>query len=176
MERSPEVASPNRKETIKLQPDYKFAVRVGDAVIRKLTFNDMTSNINIAWAPNSKSFVIAYSTAGASGPFRVRLFRFTPAGLSESGLPSKVLKDFKKYHSCSARRPSLFFGGWSTDGRNLLLVPEVAPSDDCGAEASKAIGYVVALNTDSISRKLAEAELTSVEDQCKAEGIISNWL
>ncbi len=83
--KQPVVSSPDKTRAIQLTKDFKFRIKVANAVISEVDIEDISADIEIGWSPDSSHFFISYSSGGAVGRYHVRLFRLTGQTLTNTG-------------------------------------------------------------------------------------------
>ncbi|SRR6266700_2591007 len=168
--KQPVVFSPDKTKSIQLTKDFKFRVKVANAVISEFDIEDISAAIEIGWSPDSSHFFISYSSGGAVGNYHVRLFRLTGQTLTENGTPLTVAERFKAKYWCEARGNNLLFLGWTPDSKVAFFVAEVYPTGDCGKDLGLYRGYAVRLEDRQILHVFGEKETTSIEKTCRASG------
>jgi hypothetical protein len=169
-EKQPAVSSPDKTKAVQLTKGYKFRVKVGDQVISAITINDISSNVEVGWSPDSSQFFISYSDGGLVGRYHVRLFHLIGQTLTENQVPSTVAESFKTKYWCPSRGNNLFYLDWTSDSKVGFFVAEVYPTGDCGKDLGVYRGYVVSLEDRRILRVFGEKETSSIEKECRASG------
>lgn len=136
----------------------EFAVLRGQQPIFKKYVTD-TSNPNgwLAVSDDRRSFAINTSNGGAAGGWSVSILRINDDGTVHdlSSSMKSVVKDFASHHHCAARGENQQAIRWQTNDQ-LLIVAEVYPTGDCGAEAGFGEGYILEASTGYIIRRLSE--------------------
>jgi hypothetical protein len=145
--------APNHSDRILLAKDYSFRVMRGQTEIGSVQIKDLSSNIEILWAPDSKKFAITYSDGGAEGAFHAHIYELSHDGVKEFPKPVRVaFDDFKTHDYCKKRGNNVFVEGWTSDSRSVFVVTEVFPTGDCGRKFGKLGGYFMDLQGQILSR------------------------
>ena len=168
----PVVKSPDGKMAVRLTTDGTFDAMLGDAVVSRIKFPDIESNIEIGWSPDSSQFFISYSDGGAIGGFHVHLYRLKGIILTESRAPAEVAKDFKAKHWCKTRGNNLSFLDWTPDSKIGFFVAEVYPTSDCGRDMGFRQGYAVNIEDGKIVRVFTQQRTDIIEKSCREFGTL----
>lgn len=87
---------------------------------------------------------LTYSDGGAIGRFNVRVFLIDGPGVRDvSKCIDRAVADFKARHYCHARGNNVTALKWIRG--NLLILPEVYPTGDCGPDLGYLEGYLVSI-------------------------------
>jgi hypothetical protein len=135
-----------------------------------ISINDLSSNIEIVWAPDSRKFAITYSDGGAIGIFRTRVYQLSEQNVTELAKPvATAFDEFKSNLYCPARGDNVLFIGWTADSQALLIVGQVYPTSDCGHIWGMQRGYLMDLN-GNVLRRYGDKEATSLQTSCDKSG------
>lgn len=161
------IVAPNHSKKILLAKDGSFRILRGENEVGVVSLPDLSSNIEVVWAPDSEKFSITYSTAGAEGAFLAHIYRLAEAGVAEISAPvDTAVADFKAHHYCEARGNNVYVEGWTLDSNGVFIVTEVAPTGDCGKELGRLGGYLVNLN-GKITHRYGNKETSSIQSHCE---------
>ena len=169
-EKQPVISSPDKTKSVQLTRDFKFRVKVADAVISEFIIDEVSSNVEVGWSPDSSQFFISYSGGGEIGDYHVRLFRLIGQKLTESQAPITIAELFKAKYWCESRGNNLFFLDWTSDSKVGFFVAEVYPTGDCGKQLGQYRGYALNIEDRKILRIFGEKATDSIEKTCRATG------
>jgi len=166
------VLSPDRAKSIRMIRGGRFAVFQGSHSVTEISAEDLSSNIEIGWSPDSSQFFIQWSNGGAIGIYRLRIFRIEQSKLTELNAPQIAYAHFKKKHFCPERGMNNEFAlGWTPDSKQLFLVLEIYPTGDC-TEASLFRGYVLNASTGKIQKVFGERETDLIKKNSHQAGFV----
>lgn len=161
------ITSPDHTKQVILAKDYSFRVLDGNREIGRLEFKDLSSNICVTWAPDSRKFSVTYSNGGAIGLYRAHLYQVTQGGLVELSKPVEAAFDnFKKQFYCETRGNNIRVLGWRSDSRAVFFLTQVYPTGDCGEGAGREEGYTVDL-AGILIRRFSNREAELIELACE---------
>lgn len=165
------VSSPDQAKRVTLAKDFTFRVLNSDKEIGRIDFKDLSSNVQIVWAPDSRKFSITYSSGGAIGTFRAHVYRIQREAIIElSKLPESASDDFEKKYYCKMRGNNMSALGWQTDSQAIFLVAEVYPTSDCGKIWQQEAGYLVDMD-GNITRHFTKEQTRKIEQECRSRGL-----
>jgi hypothetical protein len=122
------------------------------------------------WAPDSEKFSITYSTGGAIGTFRVRIYRIERDAIIELRKdPESAFDDFRKKYYCEVRGNNISALGWQADSQAIFLQTGVYPTSDCGEICEQEAGYLVDMDGNIIHR-FASEQIRKIEQECGKDG------
>jgi len=108
---------------------------------------------------------LTYSDGGAIGAFHVRVFLIDESGVKDaSSSINQAVADFKSRHHCRIRGNNATALKW-VDGA-LLLLTEVYPTGDCGADLGHLEGYLISVPYGEILERLTLRELQHYPGVC----------
>jgi hypothetical protein len=163
-------SSPDHSSRVLLAKDFSFRVMKGGLEIGDVKIGDLSSNIEILWAPNSRMFAINYSDGGAEGTFHAHVYRLDGGKITELGKPVKAAFDeFKQQFYCSTRGDNVFVEGWTADSQGLLVVGQVYPTSDCGENWGLEMGYLVDFN-GNVLRRYNDKQTRFIQSSCENTG------
>lgn len=166
------VFSPDGAKSIRLVKGGKFGVYEGSHSLTEISAEELSSNIEIGWSPDSTQFFIRWSNGGAIGAFRLRIFRIEHGEVTEMGAPQIAYDHFKKKHFCPERGMNNEFAlGWTSDSKQLFLVLAVYPTGDC-AEAALFRGYLMNASTGKIQKAFGEREADLIKKNSRQAGFV----
>jgi hypothetical protein len=167
------ILSPNKKSQVLLANDFSLRVlHEGQEIGTLPPFNDMDSNLQVMWAPDSEKFSITYSNGGETGIFYAHIFGLGASGITEFAKPPQIaFDDFKKKYYCAARGDNISALGWTLDSSAVFLMTEVYPTSDCGSIWGKEGGYLMDLD-GKILRRYGDRETQRIEAACDRSGRI----
>ena len=166
------VFSPDGAKSVRMIKGGKFAVFQGSHSVAEISVEELLSNIEIGWSPDSTQFFISWSDGGAIGAFRLRIFRFEHGRVTELSAPQIAYAHFKKKHFCPERGTNNeFVLGWTPDSKQLFLVLQVYPTGDC-AEATLFRGYQLHASTGKIQKVFGERETDLIKENSHQAGFV----
>ena len=164
------VAAPNHSSTVLLAKDGSFRVLQDNKEIGLVHLRGLSSNINVAWAPDSQKFAITYSDGGAEGAFHAHIFQLEKNGVVEnSKAVQTAFHDFKARHYCQERGNNVYVEGWTLDSGKVFVITQVYPTGDCGKEFGLLQGYLLDLN-GKIAQRYANGETLAIQSHCDKFG------
>lgn len=108
---------------------------------------------------------LTYSDGGAIGAFHVRVFLIDGGSVTDaSGSINQAVADFKSRHYCKARGNNVTALKWIAG--SLLLLTEVYPTGDCGADLGHLEGYRISVPGGEILEHLTLSELQRYPGVC----------
>jgi|GEM_PF-2275704 len=138
----------------------EFSVELERRTIFTFTVPDLSSNAEVLWSPDGKSFALNYSDGGAIGGFHVRLFAIDDDKVTEvSRAIEPAVNEFKSRHYCKTRGNNVTALKWLPDSTRLVLMTDVYPTGDCGPDLGHTEGYVVTIPDGKIERHLTLKQL-----------------
>ena len=162
--------SPDHSSRVVLTKDFSFRVMKADLKIGDVEIRDLSSNIEILWAPNSRMFAVNYSDGGAEGTFHAHVYRLDPGEITELSKPVKAAFDeFKQQFYCSIRGDNVFVEGWTADSQGLLVVGQVYATSDCGENRGLEKGYLVDFN-GNVLRRYDDKKTRTIQSSCENTG------
>lgn len=166
------VAAPDPARKIALEPDGSFSVRIGDRQVGAVRVNELSSNISVFGAPDSQKFALTYSDGGALGGFHAHVYQLTDGHVREAANPpNTALRDFSRHHFCEERGDNVFFVGWASDSKSMLIAAQVYPTSDCGPDRGIWGGYLLDMAGRILARysdKQAHDIITACEKSSQA--------
>jgi hypothetical protein len=166
-----EASSPDGQDRVVLTKSGAFAVMHGAKHLAIISVDELSSNIEVGWASDSRQFFLSWSGGGAIGEYYVRVFRLDEDRVVELDAPKIAFEDFRKHHWCQARGDNVFMLGWTPDSRNLFVVAEVCPTSDC-KEWGLFRGYLMDAQTGTILKVFGEKETEAIEQKSRLEGAV----
>jgi hypothetical protein len=165
------ILSPNKQSQVLLAKDFSLRViHEGQEIGTLPPFNDMDSNLQVIWAPDSEKFSITYSNGGETGIFYAHIFGLGASGIAEFAKPPQIaFDDFKKKYYCAARGDNISTLGWTSDSSAVFLVTGVYPDSDCGSIEGKDGGYLMDLD-GKILRRYEDKQTQGIEAACERSG------
>jgi hypothetical protein len=162
--------SPDHSSRIVLAKDFSFRVINAGSEIGDVKISDLSSNIEILWAPNSKMFAVNYSDGGAEGTFHAHVYRLDAGKITEFAQPVKAaLDEFKQQFNCSTRGDNVFVEAWTADSQGLLVVGQVYATSDCGENRGLEKGYLVDFN-GNVLRRYDDKKTKTIQSSCENTG------
>lgn len=161
-----EVIAPNHSNRILLAKDFLFHVLQGQTELGSVGLKELSSNIEIGWAPDSMKFFIAYSDGGAEGTFHAHIYELAEGKVEEiSEAVNVAFADFKARYYCKERGNNIFVEGWTSDSAKAFLIAEVFPTGDCGKDFGRLGGYLVDLR-GQILHRYSHKETELIQKSC----------
>lgn len=115
--------------------------------------------------PNQGRMSLTYSDGGAIGGFHVRVFLIDGKGVKDvSKCIDAAVANFKARHYCETRGNNVTALKW-IHGK-LLLLTEVYPTGDCGADAGHTEGYLVSVPDGKILEHMTLSQLKRYPGVC----------
>jgi hypothetical protein len=159
--------SPDHSSQIVWARDFSFRVLKAGLEIAGFKISDLSSNIEILWAPNSTMFAVNYSTGGAEGTFHAHVYRLEAGKLTELDKPvNTAFDEFKRQFYCAARGDNVFVEGWTADSQGLLVVGQVYATSDCGDNRGLEKGYLMDLN-GNVLRRYDDKTTRVIQSSCE---------
>ena len=164
------VVSPNRANKVLLAKNGSFLVLRAKNEIGALQLPNLSSNVEVMWAPDSEKFSITYSDGGAEGAFHAHVYLLTPTGVTElTKLPEIAFEEFKQHYYCSARGNNIYALGWTSNSKQIFFVTQVYPTGDCGENFGRYGGYLLDLE-GNIVRRYGDKQTELIQDACWRTG------
>lgn len=160
-------ASPDHSSRVVLAKDFSFRVMKAGLEIGDVEIRDLSSNIEILWAPNSRMFAVNYSDGGAEGTFHAHVYRLDAGKITELSKPVRAAFDeFKQQFYCSTRGDNVFVEGWTADSQGLLVIGQVYATSDCGENRGLEMGYLVDFN-GNVLRRYNHKKTRIIQSSCE---------
>ena len=120
---------------------------------------------NAARSSGVNNIALTYSTGGAIGNFRVRVFHLDRDVVTDvSKAITDAVDDFKSRHYCNERGNNVTALKW-LEG-DLLLMTEVYPTSDCGSDLGHVEAYRVTVPSGKIQEHLTLEQLKLYPGVC----------
>jgi hypothetical protein len=157
-----------RELTLRANADARFDVgRNGRSLYQFRVKDFYNPHGKILWSHDGTAFAIDYSDGGAIGVFHVRVFLVRGDTIVDATDAIRPAVDaFKSRHFCKSRGNNVTALKWVTDSRDLLLMTDVYPTSDCGAELGHTEGYVVSVPAGTIESHLTLDQLKRYPGIC----------
>jgi len=115
--------------------------------------------------PDQAHIALTYSDGGAIGGFHVRIFLIDANGVRDATEAiAGAVANFRARHYCKTRGNNVSALKWI--GGGLLLLAEVYPTGDCGADLGHLEGYLVSVPEGKILEHLTEGQLRKHRGVC----------
>ena len=164
------VAAPNHSSKVLLAKDGSFRILETNKEIGRVHLPDLSSNITIVWAPDSRKFAITYSNGGAEGAFHAQVFQLEKDSVVENSKAVDIaFRDFKSRHYCQERGNNVYVEGWTSDSRRVFVIAQVFPTGDCGEEFGLMGGYSMDL-IGQITHRYSNRETLAIQSNCDKFG------
>jgi hypothetical protein len=165
------ILSPNKKSRVLLAKDFSFRVLHEEQEIGTIPpFNDLDSNVQVIWAPDSEKFSLAYSNGGAVGIYLAHIYGLDKGNLTEFKKPPQIaFDDFKKKYYCAARGDNISMLGWTSDSSAVFLLTQVYDTSDCAPIGGKMGGYLIDLD-GKILHRYDDRQIQGIEVACERSG------
>ena len=146
----------------------RFELRRDGKILYSFHIDDFSNpNGTLLWAPDGKAFAVIYSDGGAIGNFHVRLFTVSGEVVNDvSRAIEPAVTEFRSRHYCKTRGNNVTALKFIGDARHLLLMTDVYPTGDCGADLGHTEGYVISVPDGKIQRHLSLQELKRFPGIC----------
>lgn len=143
-----------------------FILQRGRKTILRTTLHNLTASVSVSWAPGNSAFSVTWSSGGATGRYRAKVFLLRHSNPIQVPAASRAFPDFLVHNPCSSSpaKNNLQVYHW-TSVQNLLLVTSVLPNIFCGEQSAQTQGYIVRARTGAILRHLTPRQLTAYTDQ-----------
>jgi hypothetical protein len=140
-------------------------VRTGKTIYSFRANDFLSYSIWLAFNPDDDRLALTYGTGESIGKFEVRVFQIDADKVTDlSTAVQPAVADFKSRHYCKARGNNVSALKWI--GRDLLLMTEVYPTSDCGADLGHIEGYRVSVPDGIIQEHLTLEQLRHYPGVC----------
>ena len=159
-QRAFKVPSPDRKKTVLVQ-DMMLMVTDGGVPVSGIEGYTIVLPAEIAWAPDSKAFVLTANEGGQDEAWYVTVYVLEFDRVNYYDVTAEAAGRFKESVKClGADEPNIGAVKWLKDSKNLLLVAEVPARASC-SEKNARWGYIVEVPSGKV---LSELEPKKLQD------------
>jgi len=165
------VVSPDRQKRAVLAKDGSLRIFEGEREIGEVALPDISADLEVAWAPDSRKFGVTYSDGGATGGFHAHVYALANGRVTELSTITRVaFDDFRKDYYCEARGwNNQYVVGWGAGSRTVFVVAEVYPTSDCGKDFGKMRGYLMTVG-GKILHRYDDKTTQRITDVCWKSG------
>ncbi|MHB8844961.1 MAG: hypothetical protein ACYC7L_09455 [Nitrospirota bacterium] len=152
------VPSPDRRKTVRIE-DLSLAVIDEGERVPGIEGYTLLLPAEIAWAPDSKAFVITANEGGAGEEaWFVTVYALEYERVNYHDVTAAAAAKLREQAKCPAEE--LNFGAikWVRESKTLLIVGEIAPRADC-PEKGAMWGYIVEVPSGTVLRELSPKKL-----------------
>jgi len=154
------VPSPDRKKTVLVQ-DMMLAVTDSGAPVPGIEGYTITLPAEIAWASDSKAFVLTANEGGQDEAWYVTVYVLEFDRVNYYDVTADAAVKFKESVKCrDAGEPNFGAIKWLKESKNMLIVAEVPARSTCG-DKNVRWGYIVEVPSGKI---LSELEPKKLQD------------
>jgi len=148
------VVSPDRRNRVILAKDGSLRIFAGEREIGEVALPDISADLEVVWAPDSRKFGVTYSDGGATGGFHAHVYALADGRVTELSRVTQVaFDDFRKEYYCEARGwNNQYVVGWGATSRTVFVAAEVYPTSDCGKDFGKMRGYLMTVGGEILHR------------------------
>ena len=152
------VPSPDRRRTVLVRELALIAVE-GGAPVPGIEGYSLFLPAEIAWAPDSKAFVVTSNEGGADEAWFVTVYLFEYERLNYYEVTAEAADRFKELVKCpDAGEPNFGAVKWLKESKNLLVVAEVPARASC-ADKGRVQGYVIEVPSGKVLNELPPRKL-----------------
>ena len=159
-QRAFKVPSPDRKKTVLIN-DLSLVVIDSGAAVPGIEGYTLLLPAEIAWAADSKAFVITSNEGGAGEEaWFVTVYMLEYDRVKYFDVTSEAADRFKEQSKCpDAGEPHFGAVKWTKESKNLLIVAEVPERASCTA-AGTFRGYIIEVPSGKVLNELAPKKLS----------------
>ncbi len=159
-QRAFKVPSPDRKRTVLVQ-EMMLAVTEAGGPVPGIEGYTIMLPAEIAWAPDSKAFVLTANEGGQDEAWYVTVYVLEYDRVNYYDVTVEAAGRFKERYACLASdEPNIGAIKWLKESKNLLLVAEVPARASC-SEKNARWGYIVEVPSGKV---LSELEPKKLQD------------
>lgn len=159
-QRAFKVPSPDRKKIV-LVHEMTLAVTDAGVPVPGIEGYTIVLPAEIAWAPDSKAFVLTANEGGQDEAWYVTVYLLEYDRVNYYDVTAEAAGRFKERFACLANdQPNIGAIKWLKESKNLLLVAEVPARASC-SEKNVCWGYVVEVPSGKV---LSELEPKKLQD------------
>ena len=153
------VPSPDRKKTVLVQ-DAMLAVTETGLPVPGIAGYTIILPAELAWAPDSKAFVLTANEGGTNEAWYVTVFLLEFDRVNNYDVTGEAAGRFKERFTCLAgEEPNFGAVKWLKESKNLLIAAEVPASASCG-EKNAPWGYIVEVPSGKVITELDPKKLS----------------
>jgi len=164
------VWSPDHSKRIRLLKNLTMRVEVNGKDLGALELPDDPVNTMIEWSQDSQAFYVQVGGNAISG--QVIAYAVVNAKLQELRAPKLVAEEFAKHHFCKERGNNLYAIRWQKGSQQLLLMPEVYDTSDCGSDMGFTAGYLAEAATGKILKRYSSTQIEAIQRECWPEKLL----
>lgn len=157
-QRAFKVPSPDRKKTV-LVREMMLAVTDAGAPVPGIEGYTIMLPAEIAWAPDSKAFVLTANEGGQDGAWYVTVYILEYDRVNYYDVTAEAAGRFKERFVCLANdEPNIGAIKWLKESKNLLLVAEAPARASC-SDKKAYWGYIVEVPSGKVLSELDPKKL-----------------
>ena len=157
-QRAFKVPSPDRKKTVLVQ-DMILAVTDGGMPVTGIEGYTIILPAEIAWAPDSKAFVLTANEGGQDEAWYVTVYVLEFDRVNYYDITAEAAGRFKERFAClTSDEPNFGAIKWLKESKNLLLAAEVPVRASCG-DKNAPWGYIVEVPSGKVLTELEPKKL-----------------
>ena len=154
------VPSPDRKRAVLVQ-EMMLAVTEAGAPVPGIEGYTIMLPAEIAWAPDSKAFVLTANEGGRDEAWYVTVYMFEYDRVNYYDVSSEAAGKFKERYACLAdSEPNIGAIKWLKESKNLLILAEAPGSASC-SDKSVRQGYIVEVPSGKV---VSELDMKKLQD------------
>ena len=152
------IPSPDRKKTVLVQ-EMMLAVTEAGVPVPGIEGYTIVLPAEIAWAPDSKAFVLTANEGGPDEAWYVTVYMLEFDRVNYYDVTAEAAGRFKERFACLASdEPNFGAIKWLKESKNLLLAAEVPSRASC-SEKIAPWGYIVEVPSGKVLSELAPKKL-----------------
>lgn len=157
-QRAFKVPSPDRKKTVLVQ-DMMLAVTDAGAPVPGIEGYTIMLPAEIAWAPDSKAFVLTANEGGQDEAWYVTVYVLEYDRVNYYDVTAEAAGRFRERFACPAGdEPNIGAIKWLKESKNLLLVADVSARASCSDKYAR-WGYIVEVPSGKVLSELDSKKL-----------------
>lgn len=159
-QRAFKIPSPDRKKTVLIQ-EMRLAVVEAGVPVPGIEGYTIMLPAEIAWAPDSKAFVLTANEGGQDEAWYVTVYMLEFDRVNYYEVTAEAAGRFKERYACLASdAPNIGAVKWLKESKNLLLVAEAPARTSC-SDKNVLWGYIVEVPSGKV---LSELEPKKLQD------------
>jgi len=169
------IPSPDRKKAVVVQ-EMMLAVIDGGVPVPGIEGYMIALPAEIAWAPDSKAFVLTANEGGQDGTWYVTAYVLEFDRVNYYDVTAEAADRFKERYACLAgHEPNMGAVKWLKESKNLLVVAEAPDRSLCSDKGARR-GFIVEVPTGNVITELEPKKLQDAWGEYLGSRIIKKSL